>query len=411
MLRSPCAALALPVLLTPLAAQTIQPPFAGVYGFTDLGAVPGVPTPLGGVVFKNGDPSRLLIGGNANAAAGAIYEISVVRDPTGHITGFSGQPTQVATAANIDGGLQYGPGGVLFFTRYSQNEIGQIKPGSTAPDRIDQLAPFGVTGSVGALSFVPAGFANAGELKIASYSGQTWWGFTLTPDTNGTFNLAVANGPVPVQGGPEGILFVPPGSALIPAYRYVLLTEYSSGAIAVYALDAQSNPILGSRVPFLTGLGGAEGATIDPITGDLVFSTFGGGDRVLTVQGFGVCGAFVNYGVGIAGTGGVPGILGGGCAGRGQVANIAVTGAPGRAGLLACGFVPLAVPLFTGQLLVDPFATFFHVLDGAGQWTLAASLPINPGISGLSAYFQGFYLDSGSAFGISATDGVHMTIR
>ena len=36
----------------------------------------------------------------------------------------------------------------------------------------------------------------------------------------------------------------------------------------------------------MTGLGGAEGGTRDPVTGDFLFSTFGGGDRVLVVRGF-----------------------------------------------------------------------------------------------------------------------------
>lgn len=403
--------LVLPLFCSVVAAQTIQPPFTGIYGFTDLGSVPGVPAPLGGLVFKSGDPNKLLIGGSANNGGGAIYEIAVARDGTGRITGFSGTATQVATAANIDGGLQYGPGGVLFFTRYPLNELGQIKPGSTSPDRIIGLSQYGIFGSVGALGFVPTGFANAGELKLASYNGQTWWGFTLSPDASGTYDIAVANGPVNVQGGPEGILFVPPGSALIPNYQYALLSEYGAGSIAIYRLDAQSNPIQSTRVPFMTGLGGAEGATTDPITGDLVFSTFGGGDRVLTVQGFGVCGSFVNYGTGIAGTGGVPSLTGGGCAGRGQAASISVSGAPNAVGLLASGFVQRALPVFGGQLLVDPFASFFHALDATGHWTLPAALPINPSISGLSVYFQAFYIDAGAAFGISATDGLQLTVR
>lgn len=394
-----------------LTAQVIQPPFTGVYGFTDLGVVPGVPTPLGGVVFKSNDPNRVLIGGSANNGAGAIYEIAVARDATGRITGFVGSATQYALAPNIDGGLQYGPGGVLFFTKYSNNEVGQIKPGSTAPDRTDSLAPFGVSGSVGALSFVPSGFPHAGELKLASYSGNTWWGFTTSPDGSGTYNLTVANGPLPVQGGPEGILFVPPGSALIPNNQYTLLTEYGAGAIAVYRLDAQGNPLIATRVPFMTGLGGAEGATTDPITGDLVFSTFGGGNHVITVQGFGVCGSFVNYGTGIAGTGGMPTIVGGGCAGRGQVASLTVQGRPGAFGMMMCGFQQLAIPLFGGFVLTENFASFFHSLDGTGQWILGAALPISPVLSGLEVNFQSFYLDAGATFGVSATDAVHMRIR
>ena len=36
----------------------------------------------------------------------------------------------------------------------------------------------------------------------------------------------------------------------------------------------------------MDGLTGAEGSLIDPVTGDFLFSTFGGGDRLIVVQGF-----------------------------------------------------------------------------------------------------------------------------
>ena len=36
----------------------------------------------------------------------------------------------------------------------------------------------------------------------------------------------------------------------------------------------------------ITGLDGAEGALLDPVTGDFLFSTFGGGSRVVVVRGF-----------------------------------------------------------------------------------------------------------------------------
>ena len=35
-----------------------------------------------------------------------------------------------------------------------------------------------------------------------------------------------------------------------------------------------------------TLVSGAEGAAIDPLTGDFLFSTFGGGNQVIVVQGF-----------------------------------------------------------------------------------------------------------------------------
>ena len=102
-------------------ALTVDPFYAGSYTAFDLGSAPGVPGFYGGVTFKMGDPNTLLLGGSANNSAGKIYEIGVVRDGLGHITGFSGTASVFASAPQIDGGLEYGPGGVLFYTGYSSN--------------------------------------------------------------------------------------------------------------------------------------------------------------------------------------------------------------------------------------------------------------------------------------------------
>ncbi len=399
-------------LTTACVAQVIQQPFAGVYAYTDLGSVPGLPPPYGGVTFKLGDNNTLLIGGSANNPTGAIHEVGVTRDNTGRITGFAGPATLYATAPRIDGGLAYGPGGVLFYTTYNTNTLGQIKPGSTSADRIDSLLPLGVSSSTGAVNFVPTGFAGAGEMKIVSYNASTFYGFTLSPDSNGTYDLLPSNGPVQLVGGLEGVLYVPPGSSLIPDYQYVLITEYGLGSVSLYQVNAQGNPVPASRLPFLTGLSGAEGACTDPVTGALVFSTYGGGSRVVLVEGFGVCGSFSNYGAGIAGQNGPPTVDGGGCAGRGQVASVDIgSGLANAPGLLAIGFLQQSLPVPGGTLLVDPIGTFFHFLDGNGQFSLQVFLPIDPVMTGLNIFAQAFYADAGAAAGFSATDGLHITVR
>ncbi|MCW5609864.1 MAG: PEP-CTERM sorting domain-containing protein [Rubrivivax sp.] len=66
----------------------------------------------------------------------------------------------------------------------------------------------------------------------------------------------------------------------------MLISEYSAGMVGAYQLDAQGNPLVATRRTFLSGLTGAEGAAIDPVTGDFFFSTFGGGDRIVRVSGF-----------------------------------------------------------------------------------------------------------------------------
>lgn len=400
------------LLASAASAQTIQAPFNTAYTARSLGAAPGIPGNYGGITFKWNDPSRLLVGGAANTPNAAIYEIGVTRDATGRITGFAGTGSLHATAPRIDGGLAYGPNGVLFFTTYSDNNLGQIKLGSSAPDRIESLGGYGVAASTGTLNFVPPNFPGAGELKIASYNWSTFYGFTLQPDGNGTFQIAPANGPVSIGGGPEGILYVPPGSALLPDYQKLLICEYGNGAVVVYDIDAVGNPIPTSRVPFLTGLSGAEGACTDPITGALLFSTFGGGSGIVVVEGFGVCGSFQNYGNGIAGLGGMPTVQGSGCAGRGQFTSIDIANARvGANGLLAIGFAPQNQPLLNGSLLVQITTTFFHQVDANGRWSLSLFLPTSPIWNGLNLYTQSFYVDPAGALGISATGGLHIVVR
>ncbi|MDO8615483.1 MAG: hypothetical protein Q7T33_07060 [Dehalococcoidia bacterium] len=267
------------------AAIVIEAPFSPTYTLSDLGSVPGVPTSYGGMTFKFDDSNTLLIGGDANAAGGHLYSAGVVRGAGNHITGFSGSASIFADAANNDGGVSYGPGNVLFLARWPNNEIGQTKAGSTITDKVVALGPLGVASSPGGVNFVPPGFPGAGQLKFATYSDSRWYSAAYTADGSGTYNITSATMEVALQGGLEGFTFVPPGSAVFPA-NSTLQAEYSAGVISTYQLDSNGDPLPATRQEFITGLTGAEGAAIDPVTGDFLFSTFGGGDRIIVVQGF-----------------------------------------------------------------------------------------------------------------------------
>lgn len=278
-------------------AQTLGADFAADYTVTDLGSVTALPPLYGGLTFA--DSNTLLIGGNANTEAGRIYSVGVTRDVTTHrITGFGAATLYRGPTSQIgeynDGGVVFGPGGVLFTSRWPVNELGQTKPGSTNEDKIIDLTALGVADSHAALNFVPGTFAGAGKVKLVTWVTGEWYSATLTPDGSGTFDLTglaqvdldtstVAFDSLP--GGPEGFTYV---DALNPGFgvNSMLLSEFSAGSVAVYALDANGDPILSSRRAFLDGLVGAEGAVLDPVTGDFLFSTFGGGDRVVLVSGF-----------------------------------------------------------------------------------------------------------------------------
>ncbi len=277
-------------------AQTLGSDFAADYSAFSLGSVPGLPANYGGLAFI--DSNTLLIGGAANGASGSLYTIGVTRGTGGFISGFSGTaqryggPTGTVGEYN-DGGVVFGPNGVLFTARWPINSLGQTKPGSIDEDKIIELASFGVT-SVSAINFVPAGFGGAGLIKLVAYSGGEFYSASLTPDGNGTFDLS-GLAPVDVDdttagiqnlpGGPEGFVYV---AAPNPAFtsNSMLVSEYGAGTVAAYVVDGAGDPILGSRRTFLSGLSGAEGAVIDPVTGDFLFSTFGGGSQVVRISGF-----------------------------------------------------------------------------------------------------------------------------
>ena len=278
-LRVGLVAAALATGLPAVQAQTLGGDFAADYTVSVIGSVPGLPPLYGGLTFLNAN--TLLIGGNANTASGSLYTVGVVRDGDGAITGFSGTaqrfggPTGTIGEYN-DGGVVFGPGGVLFTARWPINGLGQTLPGSIDEDKVIELAPLGVASSLAAINFVPAGFGGAGQIKLVSWSGGQWYSAGLAPDGNGTYDLVglaqvdlnpSAAGIQNVPGGPEGFVYIPASNAGF-GVNSMLISEYSAGMVGAYQLDAQGNPLVATRRTFLSGLTGAEGATIDPVTGE-----------------------------------------------------------------------------------------------------------------------------------------------
>ena len=262
--------------------------FAPFYTFSDLGAVPDLPTPYGGLAFLPNDPNTLLIGGQANSASGILYTIALTRDVDHHITGFACTLTPYGSVGEYnDGGVIFGPGNVLFTARWPVNELGQTRPGSTDEDRIDTLATHGIPGdsSISALKFVPPGFGGAGQLKIVTYNGGSWYTMPFSADGAGSFDLGTATLDANIGGGPEGFVYV---NGANPGFGVdsILVSEYGAGTVGTYAIDGNGTPDTGTRRDFITGLSGAEGAAIDPLTGDFLFSTFGSANHVIVVQGF-----------------------------------------------------------------------------------------------------------------------------
>jgi hypothetical protein len=277
-----------------VAVPVIAPAFQNHYAITaDLGQYPLYP--FGGnysaLCFSPTDPNELLVAAQVTTLARGIVRTTVARNASGHITGFSGVTGNFAYAApNIDSGLAYGPNGVLFATT-SNNLLYQYKPGNFEVDKTIDLSALGVYPSTGSVAFVPTGYPGAGGIRFI----QVWpfgrmYSADVAPDGNGTYNVSNVT-QVAAFGGdnvPEQMLWVPPNSpGFDNANKHILLANYGSQRIASYQLDANGHPNFGTQMAFITGLVGSIGAVVDPLTGDFLFSTYGGsgaGDHIYVVS-------------------------------------------------------------------------------------------------------------------------------
>ena len=266
-------------------SQTLGPDFAAAYTADNLSFVPGVPSPYGGIQFKEGSPNKLLVVGQAEALAAAIYEIDVTRDATGHVNGFAGTAAWLANCPEASGGLTYGPGGVLLYTTYSSNTLGQIKPGSTGPDKVVDLTALGVAPSTGGLAITPSGFPGAGKLRITTYDGGNWYDADLVPDGAGTFDVNnVVLGVNLGGGGSESVEHV---DSSYPAFsvQSVLIANWDDEAVYAYELDGSGDPVLATERVFLECCAYFYmGSTTDAQTGDFLFADWDSGDMVTVVK-------------------------------------------------------------------------------------------------------------------------------
>ncbi|KKD36898.1 hypothetical protein WN50_17265 [Limnoraphis robusta CS-951] len=282
-------------LAEPARAGIFAAPFSDFYSSQSFGPISldtggNIPAPYGGLTFL--DTDTLLIGGNANAPEAAIYSVDVVRDSNGRITGYSGPASfyanvpGVATSTEenfggIDGGLTIAPSGVIAYTTYSDNNLGQILPGTTNPAKFINLTELGVQASTGGLNFVPVGLPGEGRLKITSYDTDNFYDATVSYNPDGTFEITSIS-EISLQTdersrGLEGINFV---DTTYPGFNAasILLSEFNSSNVVTFEVDENGNPIVATEQEFITGFprsGGPEGIAIDPVTGDILLSVYG----------------------------------------------------------------------------------------------------------------------------------------
>jgi hypothetical protein len=402
------AALAMPGFAL---AQTIQAPFNLAYTIANIGAIPGLQSNWGAIAFDHADPNTLLCSRWATNGVQNLFRVRVVRDAQGHVTGFSGTATPFAQADFIDGGLDFHPSGVLFYTRYPSvvgtNGIGQFEPGSTVPDRTDLvLGP----NWIGGLAIVPAGLPGAGRLKTLRWPGGQWTDAQLAPDGNGTFDILGETLIATLTGGPDGFDYVPRTAPFFNGAD-VMVCEFNTGVLATYQVDVQGDPVVATRQVFASGFASCFAVTLDPVTHDLVHASWSG-TTVHVIQGFGAaCGQCTHYGTGLAGTSGrVPEVTQLACPLAGETTGVHVGNVlPNTIGVLAVGSTQLAVPVFGGTLLNDA-AILLTVLTGpTGNFTLPLALPL--GVGGNTLFFQAGILDAGAPQGFALSGGLQMPVN
>jgi PKD repeat protein len=262
----------------------LEQPYWDAYGVAELGPVAGLPLGYGGLVFARHDPNLLLVTAPPINPNAKVYSVRVTRDAAGHVSGFEGPPAAVADLPNGDGGMVYGPGGVLFTAQWPNQNLVQFEPGSSQIDKTLSLLALGPRDV--SINFVPHGLPGQCSLKFVSYFTGDWWSANVQLDGSGTFDVtAISTGARIHDGGVEHLVYVPKGSPVFPDGRSVLVTEYDLGNVAAYDVDDSGNPIPATRRLVITGFPTPEAFTFDPLTGDLLV-TSAGGSRVRRISGF-----------------------------------------------------------------------------------------------------------------------------
>jgi hypothetical protein len=269
-------------------------PFDTLYTAYDLGTVPGVPNPLGGTVILSSDPNTLLIAGGSENASGAIYSIGVTRDECGHIIGFAGSASLVASTPHVDANLVYTSADLLLYTEWPQFHLSQLAGSTTTPSRRTDLRTLGMPGTgdsgAGGLGIVPSGLPTAGEIRLVTWPGGRWYHAATAPDGS-LLSVTGLTETVTVPNEPGGFAYVPAGSPGFTSQSVIVAEWRGSDAtldrVAVYDIDQSGDPIIATRREFFSKFPRPWGAYFEPVTGDYLFLSWGtGSDHVYIVQGF-----------------------------------------------------------------------------------------------------------------------------
>jgi hypothetical protein len=273
---------------SPVNGQTLGPDFTGAgYEITDLGEPPELPDSHGGLAIRQDQPNTLYVAANAEFSYAAVFTVTLIRDPnSNHITGFEGPVTHFVNAPNVDGGLTFTPDNSLLYSQYPNNSIGETWPDTSAVSTA--ITPFGISPSTGGLAFIPAGFPGSGALAVTSYNGSRIYRLPFSVDSAGLYSFSDTTASEDLSGsalGPEGLAYVPLGSALFPVPSMAICSYYEN-EVWVYDVAQDGLPDTSTARILISDLGEAEGVVVDPVTGDMLFTTFLGSPHVFLLSGF-----------------------------------------------------------------------------------------------------------------------------
>ncbi len=359
-----------------------------------------------------------------NIATSNIYEVPVVRNAGGTITGF-GTPLYKTTSSSAmwtESGLTFSSNGTLFVTHWDgtlQSDLYQYST-ATGSSSLLNLAAAGIIGTGGGCEFLPATATRGERLLYTDYSVGGVWEIPLTVLPNQTYSIGKATLFMPTPPGFEGFQLIPTGP--FGMGRGLIMSLYDSKAILFVALDPfTGNPHLDAKgnpmfVNLMNGLDSPMDVLFDPVTKDIFISSYSNLTATVsqfsgTIQG-GFEGQFELYAPGCPQQ-------------SGQVATVDTVSAPMRAGLpitirlsqaevgvpasIMMGFGGngnsggLPIPLTACKLHINPLISVPVSTSATGDTSI--TFPIPGSALGLVTFTQGWCLSPASnMLGIVTSD-------
>ena len=189
----------------------------------------------------------------------------------------------------------------------------------------------------------------------------------------------------------------------------LLAAEWSDGVVSAWSIDANGDPVSGTRQVVIAGIDGPGGGAVDPLTGDVLFTDNGG--RLVVLRAGASVGGITSYGTPSPGASGTPQLSGSGVAHVGCTVTLHVHHAPHALGVLAYGIVAADVTLSGLRVLTTTDVIFASILDGSGDQSWPLALPPEPALGLHHFYFQAGYLDASTSMGLVASAGLDLLVN